>query len=264
MPINFNKNQKEEISSNEEFPFDISCNALNFVVPIKANRDSFDRFIIHAGRLKLERGIANQEELTDSHLQVDRVVKMWEKDGLLADKQSAKTKLYEYHQVELLRLLEDVSYLVVTEGFFKFNPITFDLDIVGGDINKIKVDKKYWETLKNPYFGKQDDFSPLYPTVGEAINFPSYRKNIERKPLEIMIAIIKTLREKELENLSLTKEHLKNSLSNSEISESEYTDIIKATENTNFAMLVDKYAGIFGQEYLKWRNNLSGNSFRTK
>lgn len=260
MPINFNK--KEELSSSPDFPFSIQANALSFQVPIKADESSFKRLINHVSKLKLERGISSEEELSDDHLQVDRATKLFEQFSLTVNKSQVKKQVWGFHQVEMLRLFADTSHLVLTEGLFKFNPVSMELDVVGGDIEKIKIPLSYWEKLKNPSFGETDEYSILYPDLEKIVNFGSYRKNIDRKPLETMIAIIYQLKEKELANLELMKSHLKNAFSNSELSLAEYNEAIKASETSNFSYLLDKYVGIFVQEFANWRNNSSGNSFR--
>lgn len=262
MPINFNRNENEIKEKNKEFPFSLSANALSFVVPIKADETSFKRLISLVSKLKLERGISSEEELSDDHLQVDRASKLFEQFSLKMEKPQIKKQVWGFHQVEMLRLFADASHLVITESFFKFNPVSMELDIIGGEIEKIKIPIAYWEKLKNPSFGDKDEFSDLYPDLEKIVNFSSYRKNIDKKPLEVMVGIIYQLKSKELENLELMKNHLKNAFSNSELSLAEYNEAIKASEETNFSILLDKYVGIFVQEFANWRNNSSGNSFR--
>jgi len=260
MPLNFPRNTGA--SSVGEFPFELSSHALGFTIPIKANEDSFKKLVNHSSRLRLERGIVSQDELSDTHFQISRAITVFGQSGISLTPEMARNQVWQYHQIEMARLFVDCSYLILTEGFFKFNPVTYDLDVVGGDINKIKVEKEYWEKLKSPTFGEKDEYSDLYPDLEKIIDFPTKRKNLDKKPLEVMIAIIHYLKTKELENLNLTKEHLSNALSNSEITPAEYSEIIHATENSNFSFLLDKYVGIFVQEFSNRRVSPSGSSFR--
>lgn len=262
MPILFPKNDEGEVKL-DNFPFDLSFTVGEFVIPVKGNVNSFQRLVRHIQRLKLERGILNQEEITDTHVQVTKTIRAYEQSQIQIDKQIAKNKLWEYHQVELLRLVEAVGLLVLTEKFFKFDEINLSLDLVSGDIEKIHIAKKYWDDLKNPKFFEKDEFSTTYPEIERIIDFPQYRKNVDKKPLEIMIGIIYSLKNKDLENLSLTKDFLKSAYDNNEMTATEYNEAIALTETNSFGIQIDKLNGILIQNFFDWRtNSLGGNTFR--